>query len=220
MARVVIFGLQDNSSLAHFYLQHDSEHEVVSFTVNRDYLPADGRFEGLPVVPFESIEQYFGTDEVALFAPLAHRGMNRVRAAIYGQIKARGYRMISYVSSKASVFPGAVIGENCFILEDNTIQPYTRIGNNTVLWSGNHFGHHGIIRDHVYLTSHVVVSGHCDIGDYCFLGVNATLRNGITLAEGTLVGMGTCITRNTEPWSVYMGNPAKKRDVRSDAVDF
>jgi sugar O-acyltransferase (sialic acid O-acetyltransferase NeuD family) len=220
MARVVIFGLQDNSSLAHFYLRHDSAHEVVAFTVNEAYLPADRRFEGLPVVPFEEIEAYYPTDAVSLFAPLAHRRMNRVRADVYAQIKARGYPMISYVSSKASVFPDALIGENCFILEDNTIQPYTRIGNNTVLWSGNHFGHHGIIRDHVYVTSHVVISGHCDIGDYCFLGVNATLRNGIALAEGTLAGMGVCLARDTEPWSVYMGNPAKKRDVRSDEVDF
>ncbi len=220
MAKVIIFGLQDNSSLAHFYLNHDSDHEVVAFTVHGDYVPADGTFEGKPVIPFETIESHFGPDEVALFAPLAHRRMNRLRADIFGQIKAKGYPFITYVSSKATTFPGAQIGENCFILEDNTIQPYTSIGDNVVLWSGNHFGHHSRIQDHVYLTSHVVVSGHCDIGAYSFLGVNATLRNGISLGEGTLVGMGACVTRDTDAWGVYVGNPAKKSERASHEIDF
>jgi hypothetical protein len=51
MAAVVLFGTSDFASLAHFYLKHDSQHEVVGFTVERDYLPESGKFEGLPVVP-------------------------------------------------------------------------------------------------------------------------------------------------------------------------
>src|SRR5262249_44581290 len=107
-----------------------------------------------------------------------------------------------------------------FILEDNTIQPFTRIGDNVVLWSGNHIGHHSTISDHVFVTSHVVVSGHCSIGPNCFLGVNATLRDGLTLAEGTLVAMGACLTHDTEAWGVYKGNPARKAEARSCDLDF
>jgi hypothetical protein len=33
MSRVIVFGLRDFASLAHFYLTHDPEHEVVAFTV-------------------------------------------------------------------------------------------------------------------------------------------------------------------------------------------
>ena len=39
MAKVVILGVQDFASLAHFYLKHDTPHEVVAFTVTRNYLP-------------------------------------------------------------------------------------------------------------------------------------------------------------------------------------
>ncbi len=35
MAKVIIFGVQDFAQLAKFYLQHDSEHEVVAFSVHR-----------------------------------------------------------------------------------------------------------------------------------------------------------------------------------------
>jgi sugar O-acyltransferase (sialic acid O-acetyltransferase NeuD family) len=220
MARVVIFGVQDFASLAHFYLRNDSEHEVVAFSVHDKYLPSSGRFEGLPVVPFEHVEERYPPDAFRFFAPMSHRGMNRPRAAVYGEIKAKGYSLINYVSSKATVFPGQAIGDNCFILEDNTIQPYVTIGSDVVLWSGNHIGHHSVIADHVLFTSHVVLSGHCVVGPYSFLGVNSTVRDGAHIAEGSLVAMGAMITKDTEPWGVYKGSPAKKGDIPSNELDF
>lgn len=220
MAKIIIFGLQDFASLAHFYLKHDSEHEVAAFTVNREYLPAEKSFEGLPIVPFEEIEKVYGPDNCQFFAPMSHRKMNRLRAEIYNQIKGKGYNLISYVSSKATTFPDAKIGENCFILEDNTIQPYTSIGSNVVLWSGNHIGHHSVIKDHVFFTSHVVLSGHCTVEPYSFFGVNSTIRDGLHIAEGSLIAMGACVTKDTEPWGVYDGIPAQKRKVLSKDLDF
>lgn len=217
MSKVVIFGVRDFSELAHFYLEHDSPHEVVAFSVNRDYLPEGGTFRGSPVVPFEEVQDIYPPGEHMFFAPMSPKNMNRDREQIYNAIKAKGYGCISYVSSKATVF-GNEIGDNCFILEDNTIQPFTRIGNNVVLWSGNHIGHHGVIHDHVTFTSHVVMSGHCEIGPYSFFGVNSTLRDGLTIAEGTFVAMAAAIMQNTEAWGAYKGNPATKLDIPSTKI--
>jgi sugar O-acyltransferase (sialic acid O-acetyltransferase NeuD family) len=219
MARVIIFGLEDFASLAHYYLRNDSDHEVAAFTVTRDYMPEVPLFEGKPVVSFEELKHHYSPDDFRLFAPLSPRRMNRVREDIYRRVKEAGYRFISYLSSRATVFPETPIGENCFILEDNTIQPYTKIGDDVILWSGNHIGHHSSIGDHVMFTSHVVLSGHCTVGDYCYLGVNATVRDGLRLGVGTLVAMGACVGRDTEPWSVYQGNPARKREVASTDVE-
>ncbi len=119
--------------------------------------------------------------------------------------------MISYISSRATLFENK-IGENCFILENNTVQPFVEIGNNVILWSGNHIGHHSVIKDHVMFTSHVVLSGHCVVESYCTLGVNSTIRDGITISEGTFVAMGASIIKNTECWGMYKGNPAIKSD--------
>ena len=135
--------------------------------------------------------------------------MNQARETVYNNIKAKGYTLISYISSKATLFENE-IGDNCFILENNTLQPFTKIGNNVVLWSGNHIGHHSVIKDHVTFTSHVVMSGHCVIGENSFLGVNATLRDGLNIAKGSLVAMAAAVTKDTEEWGVYIGNPAEK----------
>lgn len=221
MARVVVFGTRDNASLAHFYLRHDSPHEVVAFMVNDAFMPSEGTFEGLPVTPFESLAETYPPDSVQTFAPIAPgQAMNGLRAEVFASLKEQGYTCVSYISSKATIWPDHEIGENCFILEDNTIQPYTRLGDNVILWSGNHIGHHSTIREHVFFTSHVVLSGHCVVEPRCFLGVNATVRDGTHLAEGTLVGQAANVVRNTEAWGVYVGNPAKKiqNDSRSIAM--
>lgn len=210
MKRTVIFGTQDFAELAHYYLTNDSEFEVAAFSVSQEYLEND-TFKNLPVVAFETVEQFYPPTEFNFFAPMSPRKMNRLRASIYNQIKAKGYELVSYVSSKASRFDNK-IGDNCLILEDNTLQPFTSIGNNVVMWSGNHIGHHSAIKDHVFFTSHVVLSGHCTVEPHCFFGVNATVRDGLHLAEGTLIGMASSVVKDTEEWGVYIGNPAKKID--------
>ncbi|TAF97205.1 MAG: acetyltransferase [Cytophagia bacterium] len=216
MANVVIFGVLDTAELAWYYLTHDSPHTVVAFCINCEYLK-ETQFHGLPVVAFEDVETIYSPAEFQFFAPMTGRKMNKNREKIYNEAKAKGYELISYVSSKATTFQNE-IGDNCFILEDNTIQPFTKIGNNVVLWSGNHIGHHGHIKDHVFFTSQVVLSGHCVVESYSFFGVNATVRDYLHIAQGTLVGMAAAVTRNTEEWGVYVGNPAVKKGLPSYEV--
>jgi sugar O-acyltransferase (sialic acid O-acetyltransferase NeuD family) len=220
MADVVIFGVKDFASLAHFYLRHDSAHRVAAFTVHREFMPAEAEFEGRPVVPLEELEASYPPDRVSAFAPMSHRRMNRLREGIYHELKGRGYALISYVSSRATTFPETPIGDNCFILEDNTIQPFAAIGDNVVMWSGNHVGHHSVIESHAFITSHVVISGHCRIGAHSFLGVNATLKDQITLGAGTLIGMGANVTKDTEPWSLYKADATRASKISSADIDF
>jgi sugar O-acyltransferase (sialic acid O-acetyltransferase NeuD family) len=217
MSNVIIFGINDFAELAHFYLETDSLHDVVAFTVSESFLPKERTYRGLPVLPFEDVQYQLSADEHHFFAPMSAKNMNKDREHIFGEIKSKGYRCISYVSSRATTFNND-IGENCFILENNTLQPFTRIGDNVVLWSGNHIGHHGAIADHVTFTSHVVMSGHCSIGANSFFGVNATLRDGLHVGEGTFVSMASTQTADTDPWSVYKGNPAKKLAMPSTKI--
>lgn len=214
--RVVIFGVLDTAELAHWYLTNDSHYEVVAFTVNKEYIKEES-FKGLPVVPFEELENYYSPDEFLFFAPMTGVKMNNVRKNIYNQGKEKGYEFISYVSSKATVCDNK-IGDNCFILEDNTLQPFTEIGNNVVMWSGNHIGHHGKIEDHVFFTSHVVLSGHCHVKERAWFGVNSTIRDGLTIGEGSLIAMGAVITKSTDDDGLYMGTPATKQKAPASRV--
>lgn len=217
MAKVVIFGVSQWASLAHLYLTEDSAHEVVAFTVDSAYLK-DATYRGLPVVAFEEVEKSYPASEFAMFLPMSFKKMNHVRADKCAQAKEKGYELISYVSSKATTWSGFQCGENCFIFEDNTIQPFVEIGDNVVMWSGNHIGHHTVIKDHVFIASHVVISGCCVIEPYCFLGVNATIRDETIVARETLVGAGSLILKDTQEFEVYKADGTQPSRIRSDRL--
>jgi sugar O-acyltransferase (sialic acid O-acetyltransferase NeuD family) len=219
MAKLVIFGAGDIARLAHHYFTHDSPHEVAAFVVDRAFRQGDA-FQGLPLIDAEDVTDRFPPSDYDMFVAMSYAKMNAVRAEKYATMKAAGYRLVSYVSSRCSYLSQTPPGDNCFILEDNTVQPFVTIGNNVTLWSGNHIGHDVTIEDHCFITSHVVVSGWVRIGTRSFIGVNATLRNSITIAPETLIGAGAIIMKNTKPKQVYMPERAKLFPKSSDEIDL
>jgi sugar O-acyltransferase (sialic acid O-acetyltransferase NeuD family) len=216
---VVIFGAGDIARLADYYLTEDSPHQVVAFTVDRSFLSAD-RFLDRPLVPFDEIVLRFPPDRFEMFIALSYARMNATRAERYAAAKTLGYRLVSYVSSRCTFLTKNPIGDNCFILEDNTVQPFVTIGSNVTLWSGNHVGHDSTIGDHCFIASHVVISGHVTIGERSFIGVNATLRDSITIAPQTLVGAGALVMKNTAATGVYIGERAKRFHKSSDDIEL
>ena len=219
MAKLVIFGAGEIAELAHFYFTSDSEHEVVAFTVDKAFRNEDS-FLDLPLVDFEEVTELYSPEEYAMFVALSYVKMNQVRAEKYRNAKALGYPIVSYVSSRCTYLSETPCGENCFILEDNTIQPFVTIENNVTLWSGNHIGHGSTLEDHVNVTSHVVISGNCRIGSYTFIGVNATLRNSINVAPHTLIGAGAILMHDTKEKEVYLPQRATLFDKKSDEVEL
>ncbi len=210
MANIVIFGAGDIAEIAHFYFKHDSEHEVAAFCVDREYIKSD-QLCGLPVVAFEDLEKQYPPQDYQMFVALSYAKVNAIRAEKYQAAKDKGYTLVSYVSSRATVFPGLQVGDNCFILEDNTIQPFATIGNNVTLWSGNHIGHHSSIKDNCFIASHVVVSGGVTIGENCFLGVNVTLRDHIVLGKNCVIGAGALLVKDAEDYGVYTSAAGAER---------
>jgi sugar O-acyltransferase (sialic acid O-acetyltransferase NeuD family) len=206
--KLIIVGDSAFAQIAFEYFLHDSPFEVVAFSVEKSFLKKEELF-GLPVVPFEELENRYHPNEYKVFVAIAYNQFNRVRERLYNEVKKKGYSTISYVSSKAFVWRNVEVGENCFIFEDNTIQPWVKIGNNVIIWSGNHIGHHSVIKDHCFISSHVVVSGFCEIGEYCFLGVNSTIIDNVKIAKNCLIGAGATVLKDTEEGKVYVGNPAK-----------
>ena len=217
MKPLVIFGFGDMAQMAHHYFSTDSQHTVAAFTLDRAYITQDN-FCGLPVVPFDEIETRYSPESHAIFVALGYSKVNQLRKEKYLAAKALNYDIASYVSSRATVLNDGHIGENCFILEDNTIQPFVTVGNNVVMWSGNHIGHHSTIHDHCFLASHIVVSGGVDLGECCFVGVNATLRDHIRVGESCVIGAGALLLADAEPFGVYVGSATERSRVPSNRL--
>ena len=212
--KLVIFGVGEFAQLAHFYFKLNVEFEVVAFTVDKAYLK-ESYFCGLPVVPFEEILNLYPPETCDMFIALGYSKMNMVRKERYIAAKSIGYKLATYVSANATILNEGRIGDNCFIFEDNTVQPFVTIGNNVTLWSGNHVGHHSTIGDHSFIASHAVISGNVEIGEQCFIGVNATLRDHIKIGVRCVIGAGALILADAKPEGVYLGVASERSRVSS-----
>jgi sugar O-acyltransferase (sialic acid O-acetyltransferase NeuD family) len=209
--KLVIIGDSAFAEIAFEYFTHDSPYDVVGFCVEETYLKRDSLF-GLPVVAFETVQAHYRPQEHSFFAANVYTQKNQLRMRLYHAAKEKGYTPASYISSHAFVWRNCKIGEHCFIFESNVVQPFVTIGNNVVLWSGNHIGHHSTIMDHCFVSSHVVVSGFCRIGESCFMGVNSTVANNLTIGDRCVIGAGALILADVEDNQTAVGIWKKRKE--------
>lgn len=202
MAEIVIFGTSMAAEVAKVYLEAYTDHRIVGFTVDPAYATLDA-FHGLPVVPWDRLEQVFPASKVMLLGPISYRRLNAFRRDRYLEGKARGYRFASFIHPDCHIYTNH-IGEHCFILEGNVIEPYAQIGNNVVLWGGNHIAHHCVVGDHCFLSSQVGIAGATRIGERCFLGGKVGITEGLTIGEGCLLSAAVVVTEDVPPNSVVV----------------
>ena len=215
--RLIIFGSGLLAEIAGYYFASDSEYDVVGFTDDADFLQGRSNVNGKPLSAWSETKSQFEPTQIEFFVAIGYRQTNAVRERRYREIKALGYNCATYISSRATNFSTS-IGDNCFILENNVLQPFTRIGNNVYMWSGNHLGHHSVVDDNVFLSSHVVISGNCRIGRNCFLGVNCCLFDGVEVGEKSVIGAGSIVGNSCPPRSVFAAAKTKSRTIEKDII--
>lgn len=206
---VVIFGNLRSASLAWYCLLHDSPFKVAAFAVDEAYMSTT-QFEGLPLVPFEKLEEFYPAADYRLLIPMGYQHINGIRRARYEDARRRGYDFVSYISSRASVWPDLKVGENVLIYEHAIIQPFASIGDNCIIRSGAHISHHCKIDSHAFVAAEVAMGGEGYVGEQAFVGVGSVLRDRIQIAPRTFVGAGAVVVNDTESDGVYVGNPARK----------
>ena len=213
MADIVVFGAGAIAEVATAYIERDSAHRIVGYTADAAFCRVD-RFCGKPVVPWETLENAFPANQVSLLGPLSFRRMNQFRRDRYLEGKKRGYSFISFVHPSCHVYTEH-IGENCFILEQNVIQPFVHLGTNVMMWSGNHIGHHSVVGDHCFFSSQVGLSGSTVVGELCFFGGQVGIGAGVVVGKSCFFGERTVIVRESVPdGSVYLAqsSPRSKHD--------
>ncbi len=217
MHKVILFGNSVFAEHMYFLLTHDSEYEVVAFTVDSKYIKKDRLFD-LPVFPFENIQSVLPPSEHLMMVAVSFQRVNRLREEKYTQAKNKGYHLINYLSSKATSFPGLIAGDNSIILENAIIGPYVQIGNDVFVGSGAIIGHHTVIKDHCFVSPGAVVLGGVTVEEYCLIGANATVKEEVTVARECIIGSGVSINKNTQEKGVYFNPPPELLARRSDEL--
>ncbi len=187
MNKVVVFGAGKIAEVLYDYVCRDSDLTVHGFCVDAAYRHGD-EFLGLPLVALNDLRARFPVEEYAVLMAIGYHECNALRSRKFAEIKALGYQVASYVSSRAWVARNAVIGEGCVVLDHVSIEPGVHLGDNVALWSGVVVGHHAAVGDHCWLAASVTVGGSARLGRGCFLGLSATIAHEIELGERCLVG--------------------------------
>jgi len=215
--KLVIIGAGETAELAYGYFNRDTNYEVVGFSVEEVYIRGKSLF-GLPVVPFEDVEDFFEPETHKAFVAVSFTLFNRLRSRLFRVAKEKGYHLCSCISSRAYVDPNVQVGENCLILENTSLQRGVRIGDNVTVWSGSSIGHRSQIGANCFLAMHVAISGSCTVGENCFFGVNSCTSNNLTVAPDCLIGAGAVLISNTVKGGIYVGNPAKPLPNKTTSV--
>ena len=216
MKKIVIFGTGELAQRIFFYLK-DSEDDVVAFSANKSNIDSN-ELLGLPVVEFENIEQKYPPEKFSMFIALAYSDMNKKRAKFFDEAKSKGYELYSYVHPSTKIWDEFEMGENCFILAENIIQPFVKIGDNVLIGSNNLISHNTVIENNCFLTSNITLGGHITIGANSFIGLSATINQRVKIGKECIIGAGTLITKDVNDKEVYAENSSKRLPQSSDEI--
>ena len=216
MKKVVIFGTGELAQRIFFYLK-DSDDQVIAFCANKSKIDKE-KLLGLPVIAFENIKETFPPTEFSMFIALAYSEMNKKRTKFFNEAKNKGYELYSFVHPSTKIWDEFEMGENCFILANNVIQPFVKIGNNVLIGSNNLISHNTTIGDNCFITSNVTMGGHITMGKNCFVGLSATINQRIKIGDECIIGAGTIITKDINDKEVYAENSSKKLPQSSEHI--
>lgn len=204
---IVLFGLTQTADIIQYYLHKYTNYKVVARCVDEKYITCK-EYEGLPVVPFETVENYYSPSKYKMSIPMYRMNLNRVREEKYLSAKQRGYNLISYISPNAEVETND-IGENTYILGQASIHPFVKIGNNCIIWPGTIVGHHGVIEDNCFLSA-PLIGGRVNIQQNTSLGLRATIRDGVKIGKYCFIGMCANVQKDLPDFSIVSVKNSKK----------
>jgi sugar O-acyltransferase (sialic acid O-acetyltransferase NeuD family) len=215
MQNLIIYG---NGRIAKIVYQFVKDNfNVVAFTVDELCIEEE-RIEGLPLLPFENIENEYSVLDHKILIAVGYVGMNNIREKKYLEAIEKGYSFVNYIHPSVHMHDNIHIGENNIILDNVSLQPYSEIGNSNFIWSNAVIAHGTNVGDTNWITSGVVVSGDAVIKSKCFLGVNATIGHNTILDDETFIGANTLVTKNTKKREVFISKEGEY--FRLDSLRF
>src|SRR3989344_3756475 len=157
--------------------------------------------------------------------------LKRLWQSFYRVFTVRGnviYGENLYLGIGARIFApvNLVIGDNVYIGKYSIIECDGKIGNNVLIASNV-----GLVgrRDHDFKEIEKSIREASWIGndlnnkgrtlklvieDDCWIGYGAIILTGVKIGRGAIIGAGSVVTKDVKPYSIVLGNPAKKIGMR------
>jgi UDP-2-acetamido-3-amino-2,3-dideoxy-glucuronate N-acetyltransferase len=126
---------------------------------------------------------------------------------------------LAHIRNSATVGTDCVIGRNVYLDANAVVGSRVKIQNNVSVYQGV------TIEDEVFVGPCAVFTNDLRpratntdwkitptlVKRGASIGANATLVCGITVGEGAMIAAGSVVTKDVEPYTLVMGNPARPR---------
>ncbi|MFM1751299.1 MAG: hypothetical protein RL119_261 [Actinomycetota bacterium] len=121
---------------------------------------------------------------------------------------------LAFRSESASIGESNDIKEGSIFCHMSTVTVNARIGSFFHGHMYSYVEHDCVIGDYVTFAPRVSCNGNVHIGDHAYIGTGAVIRQGnpdkpLIIGEGAVVGMGAVVTKDVEPFTTVVGNPAR-----------
>lgn len=212
MRKAVVLGTGGHCRVILSLLAAGRRHDVMA--IIELGLPRPGeRIMGVSVMPnSDNLTALSGRDDVDIFLAI---GDNDIRKHWWDKVKTLGLSMPNLVSPDALVDGSAIIGESNIICARAFIGPQAVLGDNNLINTAAIVEHEVSVGDHCHLAPSATIAGRARLDNSCLVGVGATIIDGVSVACRTIIGAGaTLIGHVVEPGGVYIGVPAKRREIR------
>jgi len=206
--KTILYGNGLYARIIHQNILEEGGLEIVACTADREFVQ-EPTFRGLPLVAFEDVEKIYPPGEVTMLVAIGFWRM-RNRERMFQKAKAKGYRLANFISAKSIVPRDLIKGENNIISEGVVLGPFVRLGDHNMIRPNTSLSHDCTIHSHCYIAPGCNIGGECEIKDLSFVGIGSTVIDSVILERETLIGAGSLVLKNTEPFSKYVGSPARK----------
>ena len=68
-------------------------------------------------------------------------------------------------------------------MANSVVEPFTSIGENSMIWSNCTIAHHSTVGSHCWIASNSIISGQAAVKDFVFIGVQCTIVNEVIVEE-------------------------------------
>ncbi len=119
------------------------------------------------------------------------------------------------ISAPTSImYNDSTIEHGSILCDYSIIAPNAKIGKFFHCNRFSQVSHDCVIGDYVTFAPQVNCSGNVHVHDFAYIGTGALIKHGteknpIIIGEGAIVGMGAVVTKNVDPYTTVIGNPAK-----------
>jgi sugar O-acyltransferase (sialic acid O-acetyltransferase NeuD family) len=209
MKKIILAGNSITAEILYGYISVDPRYQIVGTVVDDDYVTST-KIHAVRCVGISEVQSVYSPTEVTVVMAMGYNNLNRTREAFFTKLMHLNYVIEPYIHPDACVYSQYPVGSGSVVLPRAVVEPYARIGINTMIWCNTTIAHHSDVGDNCWIASGTVIAGQAKVGRNTFVGVNATIVNEVTVAELNMIGAGALITKHTKPNSVHLARSAEE----------